>query len=69
MLKDLEAIPLDIDFNPLNWDYEITEIEPAEMVRMINGTIEIVSYEIDEETLQEVGKAIEEIEAIDPYHY
>ena len=69
MLKDLEAIPLDIDFNPLNWDYEITENKPIEIVQMMNDTIEIVSYEIDEETLQEVGKAIEEIETIDPYHY
>ena len=69
MVKDLEAIPLDIDFNPLNWDYEDTEIKPAEIVQMMNSTIQIVSYEIDEETLQEVGKAIEEIETIDPYHY
>jgi len=69
MLKDLEAVPLDIDFNPINWDYEVSEIEPAEIVQMMNDTIEIVSYEIDEETLQEVGKAIEEIETIDPYHY
>ena len=69
MLKDLEAIPLDIDFNPLNWDYEISEIMPAEPVEMMDSTLEIISYEIDEETLQEVGKAIEEIELLDPYHY
>ena len=69
MLKDLEAIPLDIDFNPLNWDYEVTEIKPDQIVQMMNSTIETVSYELDEETLQEVGKAIEEIEGIDPYHY
>ena len=69
MVKDLEAIPLDIDFNPLNWDYEVTEIKPDQIVQMMNSTIETVSYELDEETLQEVGKAIEEIEGIDPYHY
>ena len=69
MLKDLEAMPLDIDFNPLNWDYEVSEIKPDQTVYMMNSTIEIVSYQIDEETLQEVGKAIEEIEGIDPYHY
>lgn len=68
MLKDLEAIPLDVDFNPLNWDYEVTKIMPAEFVQIMNR-LEIVSYEIDNETLQEVGKAIEEIESIDHYHY
>lgn len=68
MLKDLETIPLDVDFNPLNWDFEVTEIIPTEFEQMMSKTIEVVSYEIDEETLQEVGKAIENIE-LNPYHY
>ncbi len=69
MLRDLEALPLDIDFNPINWDYEVNEFAPEKLEQTIYKPMEIFSYEIDEETLQEVGEAIEEIESYDFYHY